>query len=78
MIRLFGHYVSPALLGLLGLEALLLLGSLSIGQILWRAWDERGVGPALAAILANALAGTLVLSAILIALGLYERQFWRG
>jgi sugar transferase (PEP-CTERM system associated) len=32
----------------------------------------------LAVILANALAGMLVLSAILVALGLYERRFWRG
>ncbi len=78
MIRLFGHYVSPALAGLLGLEALLLFGSLSLGQILWRAWSGGGADPDWIAILPKALAGTLVLSAFLIALGLYERQFWRG
>lgn len=78
MIRLFGHYVSPALLGLLGVENLLLFGSFSLGQVLWRAGAERGASLDLAVILANALAGTLVLSAILVALGLYERQFWRG
>ena len=78
MIRLFGHYVSPTLLGLLGAEALLSFGSFCLGPVLWRAWSGGGGDPDWAAILPNALAGTLVLSAILIALGLYERQFWRG
>jgi len=78
MIRRFGHSISPALLGLLGVEILLLFGSFSLGPVLWRAWGEPGAGLDWAAILPNALAGTLVLSTILIALGLYERQFWRG
>ena len=76
MIRLFGHYVSPALLGLLGAEALLSFGSFGLGPLLWRAWG--GGDPAWVAVLPKALAGTLMLSAILIALGLYERRFWRG
>ncbi len=78
MIHRFGHYVSPALLGLLGAEALLLFGSFSLGPILWRVWGERGTGPEWAVVLPNALACTLILCAILVALGLYERQFWRG
>ena len=78
MIHRFGHSVSPALRGLLGAEVLLLFGSFALGPTLWRAWSEGSTGPELAVILPNALAGTLVLSAILIALGLYERRFWRG
>jgi sugar transferase (PEP-CTERM system associated) len=78
MIHRFGHYVSPALRGLLGAEVLLLFGSFALGPVLWRAWSERGAGPEWAVVLPNALAGTLILGAILIALGLYERQFWRG
>jgi sugar transferase (PEP-CTERM system associated) len=78
VIHRFGHYVSPALRGLLGAEALLLFGSFALGPVLWRAWSERGAGPEWAVDLPNALAGTLILGAILIALGLYERQFWRG
>ena len=78
MIRLFGHYVSPALLGLLGAEVLLLLGSFALGPVLWRAWSERGAGPEWAVVLPNALVCTLVLGAILITLGLYEHRFWRG
>ena len=78
MIRRFGHSVSPALRGLLGAEALLLFGSFSLGPVLWRAWNERGTGTEWAVVLPNALACTLVLSAILIAMGVYERNFWRG
>ena len=78
MIRRFGHYVSPALLGLLGAESLVLFGSLCLGQFLWRVRVEPGASPDWAAILSNALVGTLVLSVLLVALGLYERQFWRG
>ena len=78
MIRQFGHSISPALLGLLGVETLLLFSSFLLGPVLWRMWAEPGAGPELAVILPDAVAGTLVLSAILIALGLYERQFWRG
>ncbi len=78
MIRLFGHYVSPALLGLLGAEVLLSFGSFCLGPALWRAWGGAAAESDWTAILPNALAGTLVLSAILIALGLYERRFWRG
>ena len=77
MIRVFGHYVSPALLGMLGAEALLSFGSFCLGPVLWAAWSGGG-DPDRVAILPKALAGTLVLGAILIALGLYERRFWRG
>ena len=34
MVRLFGHYVSPALLGLLGVESLLSFGSFVVGPLL--------------------------------------------
>ena len=78
MIRLFGHYVSPALLGLLGAETLLIFGSFALGPVLWRGWSGGGADPGWAAVLPKALAGALVLVAILIALGLYERRFWRG
>ena len=78
MIRVFGHYVSPALLGLLGAESLLSFGSFVFGPVLWRTWSGGSADPDWIGILPKALAGTLVLSAILIALGLYERRFWRG
>ena len=78
MIRVFGHYVSPALLGLLGAESLLSFGSFVFGPVLWRTWSGGSADPDWIGILPKALAGTLVLSAILIALGLFERQFWRG
>ena len=77
MFHRFGHPLS-ALWGLLGAEILWLFGSFALGPVLWRAWSERGAGPEWAMVLPNALASTLVLSAILIALGLYERRFWRG
>jgi len=78
MICVFGHYVSPALRGLLGAEALLVFGSFGLGPVLWQAWGERGADPDWAATLPSVLAGTLALGAILIALRLYERRFWRG
>ena len=78
MIRVFGHYVSPALLGLLGAETLLSLGSFALGPVLWRAWSEPNAGVDAVEVLPGALARTLVLIAILMALGLYERRFWRG
>jgi hypothetical protein len=34
MIRRFGRYVSPALLALLGAEALTLFGSFALGQVI--------------------------------------------
>ncbi|MEI2769892.1 MAG: TIGR03013 family XrtA/PEP-CTERM system glycosyltransferase [Candidatus Competibacter sp.] len=78
MIRVFGHYVSPALLGLLGAEILSSFGAFVLGPIWWKGWSEGNVDPAWIAILPKALVSTLVLVAILIALGLYERRFWRG
>jgi len=60
MIRRFGHSISPALLGLLGVETLLLFGSFLLGRVLWRTWSGGGGDPDWAAILPNALAGTLV------------------
>ena len=76
MIRLFGHYLSPALLALLGAEALTLFGSLYLSQAVWSAWVESGSAPA--AILPNALVFTGIMTALLIAMGVYERNFWRG
>ena len=78
MIRRFGHSVSPALLGLLGAESSLSFGSFVFGPVLWRAWSGGDADPDWLGILPKALVCALVLSAILIALGLYERRFWRG
>ena len=78
MIRRFGHSLSPVLLALLAAEALT-----AVRIVLPRLSPLAGVGRAegglsLAVVLANALVFTVVMTAILIALGLYERQFWRG
>ena len=78
MIRRFGHSLSPVLLALLVAEALTLFVSFSLGPVLWRAWVERSAGPSLDVVLPNALVFTLVKTAILIAMGVYERNFWRG
>lgn len=65
MIRRFGHSISPALLGLLGVEILLLFGSFLLGRVLWRTWSGGGGDPDWAAILPSALALVIWLFPIL-------------
>lgn len=78
MIRLFGHYVSPALLKLLGAEVLTLFGSFALGQVMWREWIAPSRDLNLVMVVTNGLIFTVMMTAILIALGVYERHFWRG
>ncbi len=78
MIGRFGHSVSPALLGLLAAEALTLLAAFAVGPVLWRTRIEPGAGPEWGGVPSSALVYTAIVTTILIALGLYERQFWRG
>ena len=60
MIRVFGHYVSPALLRLLGAEVLLSFGSFWLGPVLWRAWSGGGIGDIERYLFAGMLAAVVI------------------
>ncbi len=78
MIRLFRHYISQGLLTLLIAEALSNFLSIYLG----RAWEMTLLGydqlPRLSEVLPNAVIFMLVMLIIMIAIGLYERNFWSG
>ena len=78
MIRLFRHYISQALLTLLIAEALNLFWAIYLGRALRMAQDDKGIWPHLGEVVPNALVFTAVMIMIMVALGLYERHFWRG
>jgi len=78
MIRLFRHYVSRALLTLLVAEALHLFLSIYLGRSLRVVLLEHGSWPPLIETLPSALAFTMVMISIMVALGLYERNLWDG
>ncbi|MCC8998971.1 MAG: hypothetical protein LM522_05660, partial [Candidatus Contendobacter sp.] len=78
MIRLFRHYISQALLTLLIAEALNLFWAIYLGRALRMAQDDKGTWPHLDEVVPNALVFTAVMIMIMVALGLYERHFWRG
>ncbi len=78
MMRLFRHYISRSLLTLLLVESLHLFWSFYFSRILYDALGyERIVSPFDSFIL-SALVFTLVMCAIMTAMGLYERNFWNG
>ncbi len=78
MIRLFRHYVSRALLTLLVAEALLLFLSIYFGRALRTVLVGQGYWPPLAEGIPTGSVFSLVIVAILVAMGLYERNLWDG
>ncbi|HRD50536.1 MAG: TIGR03013 family PEP-CTERM/XrtA system glycosyltransferase [Candidatus Competibacter sp.] len=78
MIRLFRHYISQALLTLLIAEALNLFWAIYLGRTLRMVQDYGRAWPHLGEVAPNALVFTAVMITIMVALGLYERHFWRG
>ena len=78
MIRLFKHYVSRALLTLLIAEALCLFLSIYLGRALRTVVGDQGSWPSLAEVIPSALVFALVMIAIMVAMGLYERNLWDG
>lgn len=78
MVRLFRHYVSRTLLTLLVAEALYLFLAIYVGRSLWAVLVDRGSWPPLAEITPSALPFSLVMIAIMVAMGLYERNLWDG
>jgi hypothetical protein len=78
MIRLFKHYVSRALLTLLIAEALCLFLSIYLGRALRTVVGDQASWPLLPEVVPSALAFSLVMTAIMVAMGLYERNLWDG
>lgn len=78
MIRLFRHYISRTLSTLLVAEALLLFWSVYFGRLLQMLLIYEGSVPRLSEVTPSALIFMLVMMTIMVALGLYERNFWNG
>ncbi len=78
MIRLFRHYVSQTLLTLLLAESLVMFWSIYFGWSLYMTLAYGEPFPRLDEAIPSATAFMLVMSAIMIAMGLYERNFWNG
>ena len=78
MTRLLRHYVSQAMLALLVLEALNLFGSIYLGRILYFVVIQQGSWPRMDEMIPSAAVFTIIMLTIMIALGLYERNFWSG
>ncbi len=78
MVRLFRHYVSRALLTLLVAEALYLFLAIYMGRSLWVVLVAQSSWPLLAEVAPSALVFSLVMTAIMVAMGLYERNLWDG
>jgi sugar transferase (PEP-CTERM system associated) len=78
MIRLFKHYISRALLTLLLAEMLYLFLAVYFGQALNGLWFGQESWPMLGDVASGAVAFVLVMTTIMIAMGLYERNLWNG
>jgi len=78
MIRLFRHYISRALLTLLVAESLYLLLSVYLGGFLNGIRFGQSSLPPFDEALSSGLAFALVMTTIMIAMGLYERNLWNG
>ena len=78
MVRLFRHYFSKALLTLLVAESLHLFLSIYVGRSLRMALVEQGSWPSLTEVSPTGLTFSLVMITIMVAMGLYERNFWDG
>lgn len=78
MIRLFRHYISRALLTLLVAEAFHLFLSVYFGRSLNMIRFGQEFWPTFDAVAPVALVFVLVMTTIMIAMGLYERNLWNG
>ena len=78
MMRLFRHYVSRALLTLLIAESLHLFWSVYFGRALYGVLGAKESLPTFDEIAPSALVFTLVMCVIMVAMGLFERNFWNG
>ena len=78
MMRLFRHYVSRALLTLLIAESLHLFWSIYFGRALYGVLGAKESLPTFDEMVPSALVFTLVMCVIMVAMGLFERNFWNG
>jgi len=78
MMRLFRHYISRSLVTLLLAESLHLFGSFYFGRALYDLLIHEEVSPPFNEIVLSAVVFTVILSLIMTAMGLYERNFWNG
>ena len=78
MIRLFKHYISRALLTLLMAETLHLFLSVYFGRSLNMLRIGQNPEPPLDEVVPSAVAYVLIMTTIMIAMGLYERNLWNG
>ncbi|HNW79372.1 MAG TPA: TIGR03013 family PEP-CTERM/XrtA system glycosyltransferase [Candidatus Competibacteraceae bacterium] len=78
MIRLFKHYFSRSLLTLMAAEGLHLFWSVYLGRTLRLALFDQGPVPPLLDTVPSAVVFALVMLIIMVAMGLYERNFWNG
>lgn len=69
-VRVFGHYVAPSMLILVGFEFFLLIAVFYVGYLI--RWSHLG-GAWIRANLREAVAFALVFSTVMVALGLYQR-----
>ncbi|MDG4554723.1 MAG: TIGR03013 family PEP-CTERM/XrtA system glycosyltransferase [Candidatus Competibacter sp.] len=78
MMRLLRHYGSQALLVLVVVEAFSLFWSIYIGRSLYFMWIQGEDGSGTDELALSATAFMIIMSTIMVALGLYERNFWNG
>ncbi|MGB5062673.1 MAG: TIGR03013 family XrtA/PEP-CTERM system glycosyltransferase [Candidatus Competibacter sp.] len=78
MMRLLRHYGSQALLVLLGVEALSLFWSIYLGRSLYFMLFQNEGWSRTSEVASSAVVFMVVMLTIMIALGLYERNFWSG
>ncbi len=78
MMRLLTHHISQSLWGLLGAEALSLFWSIYLGRSLYFVLVQNEGWFRMSEVAPSALAFMFVMLTIMIALGLYERNFWSG
>ena len=78
MIRLFRHYISQAFFTLLVAEMLHFFWSIYLGRLLRMTLGYQSTIPQFSEVVPSALAFVAVMIAIMTAMGLYERNFWKG
>lgn len=78
MIRLFRHYFSRTFIVLLTAEVLHLFCSLYLARLLYALLGYRGAWPNLGETVPVASVFVAIMLVIMVAMGLYERNFWSG